>query len=60
MRSDAGIARSYSNIDYYPFFIADVMLDWTKEYGNIFQLRLLTDNRVRDFPQPWRMKSDFP
>ena len=28
------------------------MLEWTKEYGNIFQLRLLTDNRVRAFYAP--------
>ena len=38
------------------FFVADFMLDWTKEYGNIFQLRLLTDNRVRcvfTFPHSW-------
>ena len=28
---------------------ADFALEWTKEYGNIYQLRLFTDNRVRVF-----------
>ena len=26
-----------------------MLLDWTKDYGNFYQLRLLTDNRVRIF-----------
>ena len=36
-------------------FVADFILYWTKKYGNIFQLRLLTDSRVRvfTFPHPW-------
>jgi hypothetical protein len=29
------------------FLLADYMLELTKEYGNTFQLRLLTDNVVR-------------
>ena len=38
------------------------MLDWTKEYGNIFQLRLLTDNRVRvfTFPPLWSINRTSP
>ncbi|KAF8810034.1 cytochrome P450 monooxygenase pc-3, partial [Phlegmacium glaucopus] len=27
-------------------YLADVILDWTKEYGHVYQLRLLTDNRI--------------
>ena len=30
-----------------PFFVADFIVDASEEYGNIYQLRLLTDNRVR-------------
>ena len=39
--------HSCSKPNFYAFLVADVMLDWTQEYGNIYQLRLLTDNRVR-------------
>jgi hypothetical protein len=31
------------------FFVADIVLDYAKEYGNAYQLRLFTDNRVRVF-----------
>ncbi|KAF8810023.1 cytochrome P450 [Phlegmacium glaucopus] len=35
------MARSFK--EGYP---ADAILDWTKEYGHVYQLRLLTDNRI--------------
>ena len=41
----------------YALIVAASMLERTKEYGNTFLLRLLTDNRVRVFiPHPWNMK----
>lgn len=36
-----------SKTNNYALLTAESMLNWTKKYGNIFQLRLLTDNRVR-------------
>ena len=37
--------------------IAESTQEWAKEYGNVFQLELLTNNRVRLFPYPWSLKS---
>ena len=40
--------------------IADLMFNWTKKYGSVFQLRLLTDNRVCLFIlRSWSMKKNF-
>ena len=46
VHSDAAHA-SLSKTNNCPCFVADFMLDASEEYGNIYQLRLLTDNRVR-------------
>ena len=43
------VIRSCLKLTIIHFFVADFMLDASEEYGNIYQLRLLTDNRVRDY-----------
>ena len=33
----------------YTFLVGDLVAGWAKDYGNIYQQRLLTDNRVWNF-----------
>ena len=52
---------SCPKLNKHTFLVADLMLDWTKEYGNTYQIRLFTDNRVRVFvPYPWSIKKPSP
>ena len=46
---DAAAFLSSLKTNNHAFLVADFMLEMTKEYGNAFQVRLLTDNRVRVF-----------
>ena len=49
------LPRSYLKLT--TFFQVDFMLEWTKKYGNIFQMRLLTNTEVRAPDScPWSIK----
>jgi hypothetical protein len=52
-----GVSVFLPKVNSYAPIVAASMLERTKEYGNTFLLRLLTDDRVRVFiPHLWSMK----